>query len=328
VQFGDICRINYGAQISSRERGGFGRDEHLHEDAEALQDAKKFYEGSNMRPFGMTWAGAYLDWRPPLFYGPRTTSLFENEKLSIRHISGDADTFVAWVDRNHYYTDHGVIHCVPYHAVAHEPTYRVTEHQAQHSRNYPLFFLLGVVMSRPVLTYYAELFATGSLQGAFSHVYPETVKELPIPRLTEPLGDPAADWTRRTDELAGGAVDRGTLRRLFPTRNESAATLAAVAERRQQLEGERAQRAMDFRDFMRTRLGGWGWPRGQSLDAPSTEDDFLQSLADQLDTVQAMTAVRDAFRKETTEARRAAEAAANLQRAMDALAERVFALQA
>jgi hypothetical protein len=51
----------------------------------------------------------------------------------------------------------------------------VTSEQEATSRCYSLFYLLGILMSRPAVELYAELYATGSLQGAFSHVYPDMV---------------------------------------------------------------------------------------------------------------------------------------------------------
>src|SRR5690348_3522509 len=131
ASFRDICRINYGAQISSvagtREEGHFGKDRYLASSPDGMSNPKRFYDGDAMRAYGMSWAGLWLDYQPDLFYGPRKAALFENPKVSIRYVSGDADTFLAWVDNESYYTDHLVIHAVPYHLAQSEPSYRVTE---------------------------------------------------------------------------------------------------------------------------------------------------------------------------------------------------------
>jgi hypothetical protein len=330
VPFGDICRINYGAQISSAEPKAFGRDRHLHDAASGLVDPKRFYEGSDMSPWHMEWAGVHLEWAArDSFYGPRTESLFENPKLSIRHISGDRDSFVAWVDGDGYYTDHGVIHCVPYRSLRDEPSYRVTDEQSATSANYDLHYLLGIVMSRTVLDYYGELYATGSLQGAFSHVYPNTVKDLPIPRLDGRLPDPPADWLDSLGAAVGGdRQDRAALRRGFASRDEAAAALAAAAERRQDVEGRRVRRRKDFADFMKARAPGWGWPAGASLEAPPPEDDFLASFGDRLESVQALTVIRGQFREQVAAAGDELSEALLLERGIDVLAERVFALAA
>jgi len=257
VEFKEICRINYGAQISSMEPGLFKRAEYLAKDDAGMADPKEFYEGSNMRPFGMSWDGYYVDMGPRAeMYGPRTPGFFENDKLSVRHISGDYDTFVAWVDEDHYYTDH-VIHAVPWYSLKDERNakgklvYEVAAEQEATSRRYPLFYLLGILMSRPAMELYAELYATGSLQGAFSHVYPDMVKGLPIPKLNQAPDEPPKDWQRRLIAQArGGRHSRASVWRAFRTRGELAAVLAAAAQARQKLEMGRAERRADFLDFM------------------------------------------------------------------------------
>jgi hypothetical protein len=93
--------------------------------------------------------------------------------------------------------------------------------------------------------YYAHLYATGSLQGAFSHVYPDTVKALPIPILTEPPPDPPTDWWDRVRESCpGGNLSRQAMRRAFRSRGELASVIGAIAERRQQVEARREKRAL------------------------------------------------------------------------------------
>jgi hypothetical protein len=330
IPLGDVCRINYGAQISNAKgaKVEFGRDRYLGRDATNMGEPKRFYEGSDMRPWGMKWPGIYLDWEPhESFYGPRTLGFFESRKLSVRHISGDHDSFVAWVDEDHYLTDHGVIHCVPYHLLLDAKKYRVTAEQAARSRCYDIYFLLGVVMSRTLLSYYAELYATGSLQGAFSHVYPNTLKELPVPRLDSPLGSPASDWSDRLRAaVGGGRFDRAALRAGFPAREDAAATIAAAARRRQELEASRSEHAVDFMDFMHAHVGDWKWPEGQSLELAPAEEEFLEAVGPKLDSMRLVTAVRDQFRAAVAEANRNLDEVTTLERGIDVLVERVFSL--
>ncbi|MGH2964473.1 MAG: TaqI-like C-terminal specificity domain-containing protein [Solirubrobacterales bacterium] len=328
VKLGDICRVNYGAQISSAEPGAFGRDRYLSQSDDGLGDAKRFYEGRDMRPWGMTWNGTWLDWAAHNdFYGARTRSLFENDKLSIRHISGEHDSFVAWVDEDGYYTDHGVIHCVPYHLVRDEPSYRVHDGRADQSEPYDLYYLLGILMSRPVLSYYAGLYATGSLQGAFSHVYPNTVKELPIPQLDGPPQDAHDDWFERVEAAVGGErYDRGALRAAFPSRSEAISALTAASRRRVALESERAERNANFGDFMRSRIPDWRWPAGATLERPPEEVVFLESVGPQLESVDAVATIRNQFREQTAAAAESDKNAELLERGVDVLADRAFSL--
>jgi TaqI-like C-terminal specificity domain len=330
IEFKDICRINYGAQISSKTKGAFGRDRYLAKGRTGMEDPKKFYEGSNMRPFAMLYDGVYVDMgRKEEMYGPRTAGFFESDKLSVRHISGDFDSFVAWVDKDHYYTDHGVIHAVPYHALKKEPIYKITEVQKVTSMRYPLFYLLGILMSRSALALYSELYATGSLQGAFSHVYPNMVKSLPVPKLNEHPGDEPDDWfDRLAKEAKIGRLSRTAVGRALRTRSEVAAALTGAARRRQEREFEREKRRRDFVDFMGLQTPGWHWKRGESLEAPPDEMTFLRSLGDDLISINTMNVARSEFRAATVAAQAAAGDAAVLQGMIDALAATLYATRA
>jgi hypothetical protein len=334
VEFKAICRINYGAQISSKEKGGFKRAEHLSKRKADMVAAKRFYEGSNMRPYGMRWDGMYVDMgRRDEMYGPRTPAFFENDKLSVRHISGDADTFVAWVDEERYYTDHGVIHAVPWHALKGEKdgeaAYGVTEEQEAVSLRYPLFYLLGVLMSRPARELYAELYATGSLQGAFSHVYPDMVKGLPIPKVAKAPGEAPANWfAKLAAQAPSGRHSRASVRRAFPSRDKLVAALTAAARRRQELELHRDTRSKDFLDFMQIHSPHWRWRRGESLDDPPDETQFLTSVGKDLVSLDTMKAVRTEFSAATDAAAVDRTEARALQAMMDALVAALYASKA
>jgi hypothetical protein len=325
IELREICRVNYGAQISSKEKGAFGRERYLGKKPDGMAAPKKFYEGSDMRPYAMTWDGYYVDMGPrEEMYGPRAPSLFESNKLSIRHISGDFDSFVAWVDAEHYYTDHGVIHAVPFEFLADED-YEVSPEQVEISRRYPLFYLLGILLSRSALGLYAELYATGSLQGAFSHVYPDMVKGLPIPELRERPGEAVGDWFAGLDrELSKGRLSVAAVRRVFPQRDQVAAALTAAAERRQGLEAQRERRNSDFLTFMRVRGNGWRWGRGESLENPPDEGAFLGALGGVLVDIATMNAVRDEFRQGVAAAVADAHEADVLESMIDALAATMY----
>lgn len=77
---------------------------------------------------------------------------------------------------------------------------------------------------------------------------------------------------------------------------------------------------------MRSRIAGWRWGRGLSLETPPSERDFLQSIGDQVDTVEGVAAVRDQFVEQVSAAATDRAEAALLQESIDALAERAFAL--
>jgi|GEM_PF-5749259 len=326
VAMGSVCLISYGAQISSKKKGAFGRDQFLSKDPARMAKPKRFYEGSDMRPFGMTWDGTYVDMgHSEEMYGPRTPQFFAAPKLSIRHISGDSDTFVTWVDEDGYYTDHGVIHAVPYCALSQDAPYDITDEQRDRAALYPLFYLLGIIMSRPARELYAELYATGSLQGAFSHVYPNMVKGLPIPKLKKAPEDAPEGWVQQLEELgARGKISRTAIKRVFRKRSEMSSGLTAAARERQRLEGERQKRELDFATFMQIHSPGWSWKRGESLESPPPESEFLARIGKSMISLEAAGLVRSEFQSSVALAASSATKAGLLQRAIDGLAAALY----
>jgi hypothetical protein len=112
------------------------------------------------------WAGQWLDYRPDEFYGPRSSDLFESPKLVVRKISGNAHTLIALADFEGYYLDDGAIL-----GIRRVPGVGRPE----------LLAIAGCLNSAVANLYYRSVFATDSLQGEFSHVYPIAVKSARLP---------------------------------------------------------------------------------------------------------------------------------------------------
>jgi hypothetical protein len=322
----DVCYVAYGAQISSAEAGLFGRDEFLAMSPAGMQDPKRLYEGRDMLRFAILDKGHWLDYRPDVMYGPRTPEFFESPKLSIRYVSGDNDSFLAWVDdTQHYYTDHLVIHAVPWHYLQDADRYRRTEDQQTRSQMLTLWFLLGVLMSDIVTAYYRELYATGSLQGEYSHVYPETVKLLPLPRLDEPVDNPPPNWQTVLDDMPTQGRAPAWIWRQFGGRGGVASVLSAATRRRQEIAFATIRHEHDFLDWMRSSVAGtWRWPAGQSLKSPPTMDEFNGRLQGQNLSLVEYTNVRDTFIAEVQSVAELTGEAARLEAAISAATARLF----
>ena len=253
-------------------------------------------------------------------YGPRTRAFFESPKLSVRYVSGENDSFLAWVDEEaHYYTDHLVIHAVPWHFLGSTDRYLPTPEQLERSRMMPLWFLLGSLMSDSVVSYYRELYATGSLQGDYSHVYPETVKLLPVPRLDEPPAEAPPEWQERLRDLPRGQRAAEWLGRRFGDRSTVASVVAAAARRRQEIAFALLELERDFVDWMHATVGGgWRWGPGESLLNPPPLDVFNERLQGEGLRFAAYTEVRDTFVRLTDEAATLSNEAGLLQSGLNA----------
>jgi hypothetical protein len=298
VAVGSICRVSYGAQISSRERGGFGKQKFLGRDPSSMSNPKRYYEGDDMKPFGMRWDGTYLDYRPDMIYGPRQAGFFEAPKVSVRHISGDNDSLVVINDAEGFYTDHGVIHAVRY-ADLTSTTYARTAAEEQLSTGYDTRYIAGCLGSAVCRDYYAALFATGSLQGRFSHVYPEAVKLLPVPKLEAPIVYPevSLDWiaSNMTSDISRLLVDCGVV-----TASQRGGLMSLAVDGLQTHAARIQKLEQEFLDWMRYRLGvGWRWAAGQSLVSPPSDDQFVASLSRAKLGPSDLSAVRQEFKDAT-----------------------------
>lgn len=181
IYLGTINYVNYGAQVSSKERGGFGKEQVISKEKKG--NYKKFFEGKNLSRYHVNWSGWYLDYQPEIMYGPRDPILFESPKIIIRHISGENDSLLVGYDKDGLYCDHGLVLTVGYDFIAGTNLRSEFEGFQRVNQPYDQMYLLAIVASRLLTFYYGLRFATGSLQGSFSHVYPQHVRQLPIHRI-------------------------------------------------------------------------------------------------------------------------------------------------
>ncbi len=179
IRVGDAFYVNYGVQASSEEKGGFKKEDVLSENPE---DGVEFFEGKNIHRYYIERPGLYLDYRPNAMYGPRHPSLFEANKIAIRYVSGSGDTLRVAYDESGMYTDHLVVLCAKYEDVDEEQLQSDFEGFDRTSYDYDTKSIQSVLASKLVGFYYAQRFATGSLQGSYSHVYPQSVRSFPIPK--------------------------------------------------------------------------------------------------------------------------------------------------
>jgi len=182
IRLGNICYVNYGAQVSSKEKGAFGKAELVSHSPAG--NAKRFFEGKNLSRYEIQWADLFLDYKKDVMYGPRVPELFESPKLILRHISGEHNSLVVAYDEQHMYCDHGLVLAVHQGAISNTNLRTDFEGYSWVDEPYGLHYLLALLASRAESFYYGLRFATGSLQGTYSHVYPQSVRHFPIRRIS------------------------------------------------------------------------------------------------------------------------------------------------
>ena len=182
-KIGNLCYINYGAQVSSKRKGDFSKGDVVSK----LQNgnAKKFIEGKDVHRWHVGYRGLWLDYRETEMYGARFSELFENEKIVIRKISDRKHQIAASIDDNNYYTDDGCVIAIPYNRLKEKFNENKMFGYKIKIEKYSLEYLLSQLLNKVSTFYFKNKFSTESLQGETSHTYPKSVRELPVYKATE-----------------------------------------------------------------------------------------------------------------------------------------------
>lgn len=181
LYIGDLCYVNYGAQMSSKEKGKFGK-EFVIRNAKLNADCRTMISGRDLYRYSAHWAGQYVDWSfAPQMYGPRWPEFFEQPKLMIRDITG-THRIEATFDDSGLYCDHTVLCAQRKADVSLWKSYPNDE--LTRSIDYNLRFLAAAVCSKMASAYYyLKLTGEGVRTGGGFHTYPDTVRKLPVPDL-------------------------------------------------------------------------------------------------------------------------------------------------
>lgn len=178
MRVGDICLVNYGAQMSSRKKGKFGKAYVLRRSA-MTATCRKTIGGRNLYRYSIRWDGGYVEWAlAHEMYGAREPWFFETPKLMVRDITGTHRLELA-VDATQLYCDHTVLCALRCCDVA---RFReVPQAAIKRSADYSLQLLQGLLASRLVSAYYYwKLTGEGVRTGGGFHTYPKTIRQLPV----------------------------------------------------------------------------------------------------------------------------------------------------
>jgi len=214
-KIGNICYVNYGAQVSSKNKGDFSKFDVV--SRINLGNSKKFIEGKDIHRWHIGYRGLWLDYRETEIYGPRFSELFENKKIVIRKISDKKHKIAASIDDDYNYTDDGCVIVLPFNKLKNKfIKSEMFGHKIQYV-NYTLEYLLSQLLNKVTSFYFKNKFSTESLQGETSHTYPKSVRSLPVNKATEQeasnlsrivnqileikKSDPTADTTKLESEI-------------------------------------------------------------------------------------------------------------------------------
>jgi len=177
-RIGNFFYVNYGAQVSSKQKGGFGKKDVISKSP--IHGYKKFFEGKDVQRWHLAWRNLYLDYREHEIYGPRTKELFEADKIVVRKVSDKNHKIAATLDHTHMYCDDGCVLLVPYNIIENTKLRTAFEGYPKVDTRLDLRYALAMILCSVTEFYFKKRMATESLQGSTSHTYPASIRALPI----------------------------------------------------------------------------------------------------------------------------------------------------
>ena len=106
IKLGDICKyLRFGVVISKNKDEIVGPEK-------IDENYKPYLEGKEIGKYSIEYKGQYLKYVPKLIHRPRTSDLFESEKLMIQRISGGDKPLKATYDNGYYYNKESIINLV------------------------------------------------------------------------------------------------------------------------------------------------------------------------------------------------------------------------
>ena len=187
IRLREVCCVNPGVVAHSAEDSprDFGKDDVLTQ--EAGKGHVKYVSGSEIGRHRIEWDGNYMlyDEFKRHFHRPKFEELFESEKVMVSGISGAGSSIKSCYDDSGYYTNHNILQVVHWHEeiLNHRSPqgYEILDSLDEYTIKY-----LGALLNSKLISYYfATFLATGTLQGSYSSVYPEQVRQIPIQKLPE-----------------------------------------------------------------------------------------------------------------------------------------------
>ena len=198
VRLGQYCYVMVGATVHSKDGKSFKKADVISKTPTG--NAKRFFDGKTLQRYEILLDGRFLDYRREEMYGPRVPELFENQKIVVRDVTAKNEKLVVSYDDTGLYCDH-LVTCVTFYKNI-EGTGAQTEFEGypRIENDIPeLRYILAVVASSLIAWYFREIFATGTLQGSYSHTYPKQVRDFPIRRIS--FTTPAEERARLGAEL-------------------------------------------------------------------------------------------------------------------------------
>ena len=186
ILLGEIVCINTGVVAHAKKESEFDftKDDVIHK--ENREGYKKYVVGANLSPYSISFKGDYIDYesKQAHFHRPKFPLLFESDKIIVRRISGKNNRFIACYDDLGYYSNDNLMHLVKW-------SNDILKFQKPEKRwsiilDSPLSikYLTAILNSKLCTYFFSKFLSTDTLQGSYSSIYPEDIRQIPIKKIS------------------------------------------------------------------------------------------------------------------------------------------------
>ncbi|RKU17102.1 hypothetical protein C6500_16100 [Candidatus Poribacteria bacterium] len=210
IRLGQFCYVMLGSTTHSKDRGSFTKADIVSK--QEIGNAKRFIDGKNLQRYDINWDERYIDYRQDEMYGPRVPELFESEKIVVRNLTGANEQVIISYDNSGFYCDDLVV-CVTYYENLEHTTAQIDfKGYDRIALPYSLTYATALLGSSLLTWLFRVYFATGTLQGSYSHTYPQQVRAMPIRRINfTTAADERDRQLEKAKRLYQRCLDRGSI---------------------------------------------------------------------------------------------------------------------
>ncbi|GAA3926829.1 Eco57I restriction-modification methylase domain-containing protein [Hymenobacter algoricola] len=182
---GELACINTGvvahAKIGSPV--AFKKDDVIHK--EYSPGFKKYVTGTNLSRYSLIDDGSFIDYdsKKDFFHRPKYKLLFESEKIIVRRISGNNNRIYAYFDNEHVYSNDNLMHMILWNDNVLSFQKPENKWNVIKESNIYLKYILTIISSKLITYYFTKFLSTDTLQGSYSSIYPEDLRQFPIPNI-------------------------------------------------------------------------------------------------------------------------------------------------
>ena len=185
IFLGSICHVNMGivAHSSASSPIKFKKNQVIkNHDGNGY---RRFILGTDITPYEINWNNLFIDYESKKnhFHRSRFIELFESPKIVIRRVSGEENQLISSYDEESYFSDHLVIQIIIWTNKIKSLEVAGYELAYERAEQYKLHYVLSLINSRIITYYFSHFLATDTLQGSYTEVYPESIRQFPIRKI-------------------------------------------------------------------------------------------------------------------------------------------------